>query len=57
MKFAVVVFPGSNCDHDTEHVGRTVLGQDVELIWHKDSSLRGADAVAGFAYPSSNRSG
>ena len=60
MKFAVVVFPGSNCDHDTEHVGRTVLGQDVELIWHKDSSLRGADAVilpGGFAHGDYLRTG
>ena len=60
MKFAVVVFPGSNCDHDTEHVARTVLGQDVELIWHKDSSLKGADAVilpGGFAHGDYLRTG
>jgi phosphoribosylformylglycinamidine synthase len=60
VKFAVVVFPGSNCDHDTYHVARTVLGQDAELIWHKDTSLRGADAVilpGGFAHGDYLRTG
>ena len=60
MKFAVVVFPGSNCDHDTYHVARTVLGQEAELIWHKDTSLRGAEAVilpGGFAHGDYLRTG
>jgi phosphoribosylformylglycinamidine synthase len=39
VKVGVVVFPGSNCDHDTEHVLRDVCGQDVRLVWHKDSDL------------------
>ena len=60
MKFGVVVFPGSNCDHDTYHVARDVLGHDVELIWHKDRSLGGADVVilpGGFAHGDYLRTG
>jgi phosphoribosylformylglycinamidine synthase len=60
MKFAIVVFPGSNCDHDTEHVTRHVLGQETELVWHKDTSLGGADAVilpGGFAHGDYLRTG
>src|SRR5688500_344569 len=60
MKIAIVVFPGSNCDHDTDHVARNVLGQDAELIWHKDTSLHGADAVilpGGFAHGDYLRTG
>ena len=45
MKFAIVVFPGSNCDHDAYHATKYVLGQEAEFIWHKDAGLRGADAV------------
>src|SRR5260370_1115855 len=44
MKFAVVVFPGSNCDHDSQHAAVHVLGQQAECIWHKDTSLTGAVA-------------
>ncbi len=60
MKFAVVVFPGSNCDHDTYHVATHVLGQQAECIWHKDTSLKGADAVilpGGFAHGDYLRTG
>jgi phosphoribosylformylglycinamidine synthase len=60
MKFAVVVFPGSNCDEDAYHVARHVLGQDAELVWHKDASLRGADVVilpGGFAHGDYLRTG
>ena len=60
MKFAVVVFPGSNCDHDTDHVVRNVLGHDAELIWHKDRSLGSADVVilpGGFAHGDYLRTG
>jgi phosphoribosylformylglycinamidine synthase len=60
MKFAVVVFPGSNCDHDAHHAASEVLGQEAELIWHKDTSLRGADAVilpGGFAHGDYLRTG
>lgn len=60
MKFAVVVFPGSNCDHDAYHAAKHVLRQDAELIWHKDASLKGADAVilpGGFAHGDYLRTG
>jgi phosphoribosylformylglycinamidine synthase I len=60
MKFAVIVFPGSNSDHDAYHAARHVLGQDAELIWHKDTSLGGADVVVlpgGFAHGDYLRTG
>ena len=60
MKFAVVVFPGSNCDHDAYHAAKHVLGQDAELVWHKDTSLHGADVVilpGGFAHSDYLRTG
>src|SRR5215216_3178229 len=60
MKFAIVVFPGSNCDHDAHHAARHVLGQDAEFVWHKDTSLRGADVVilpGGFAHGDYLRTG
>ena len=41
MKFGVVVFPGSNCDHDAYHAAKDVLGQDAEFIWHKDTAPEG----------------
>ena len=41
MKFGVVVFPGSNCDKDLQHVIQDVLNQEVEMLWHKDQSLTG----------------
>lgn len=60
MKFAVVVFPGSNCDHDAYHAITHVLGQDADLVWHKDTSLASADAVilpGGFAHGDYLRTG
>jgi len=60
MKFAVVVFPGSNCDHDAYHATKHVLGQDAEFIWHKDTALKGADVVilpGGFAHGDYLRTG
>ena len=60
MKFAVVVFPGSNCDHDAYHATKHVLGQDAEFVWHKETSLKGADAVilpGGFAHGDYLRTG
>jgi phosphoribosylformylglycinamidine synthase len=60
MKFAVVVFPGSNCDHDAQYATQHVLGQQAELVWHKDTSLRGADVVilpGGFAHGDYLRTG
>ena len=60
MKFAVIVFPGSNCDHDAYHAARHVLGHDAEFVWHKDTSLHGADVVVlpgGFSYGDYLRTG
>jgi phosphoribosylformylglycinamidine synthase len=60
MKFAVVVFPGSNCDHDAYHATTHVLGQDASLVWHKETSLKGADVVilpGGFAHGDYLRTG
>ena len=60
MKFAVVVFPGSNCDHDAYHAAKHVLGQEAEFIWHKDTDLKGADVVilpGGFAHGDYLRTG
>jgi len=60
MNVGVVVFPGSNCDHDCQHVFREVLGQDVTMVWHKESSLAGLDAVilpGGFSYGDYLRTG
>ena len=60
MKFAVVVFPGSNCDHDAHYAAEHVLHQQAEFIWHKETSLKGADAVilpGGFAHGDYLRTG
>ena len=60
MKFAVIVFPGSNCDHDAYHAAHHVLGQDAEFIWHKETSLKGADIVilpGGFSHGDYLRTG
>jgi len=60
MKFGIVVFPGSNCDHDAYHAAKHVLGQDAEFIWHKDADLKGADVVilpGGFSYGDYLRTG
>ena len=60
MKFAVIVFPGSNCDHDAYHAVHHVLGQQAELLWHKETSLKGADAVilpGGFSHGDYLRTG
>jgi len=60
MKFGIVVFPGSNCDHDAYHATRHVLGQDAEYLWHKDTDLKGADVLilpGGFSYGDYLRTG
>ena len=60
MKFAVIVFPGSNCDHDAYHAAKHVSGQDAEFVWHKETSLKGADAVilpGGFSHGDYLRTG
>jgi phosphoribosylformylglycinamidine synthase len=60
MKFAIVVFPGSNSDRDAWYAARHVLGEQAELLWHKDRDLAGADAVilpGGFAHGDYLRTG
>lgn len=60
MKFAVVVFPGSNCDRDAHDAVGRVLGQQSALVWHKETSLGDADAVilpGGFAHGDYLRTG
>jgi phosphoribosylformylglycinamidine synthase len=60
MKFAVVQFPGSNCDQDCVHVLGNVLGHTARLLWHKQTSLSDADAVVipgGFSYGDYLRTG
>jgi phosphoribosylformylglycinamidine synthase len=53
MKFGIVVFPGSNCEHDVYHVAKHVLGHDAAFLWHKDAAFAGIDCVVlpgGFAH-------
>ena len=53
MNFGIVTFPGSNCDHDSYHVVKHVLGQEAKFLWHKEESLDGIDCVilpGGFSY-------
>jgi phosphoribosylformylglycinamidine synthase I len=60
VKIGVVVFPGSNSDHDAYHVAKHVMGQEARFVWHKDSSLGDVDAVilpGGFAYGDYLRTG
>lgn len=60
MKFGVVIFPGSNCDHDMTYVLKKILKQEVVELWHKDTELQNCDAIAipgGFSYGDYLRSG
>ncbi len=60
MKFGVIVFPGSNCDHDAYHVLDKILGQPVEFIWHQSTDLSSFDAVivsGGFSFGDYLRTG
>jgi len=60
MKFGVVIFPGSNCDHDCYYAIHSVLGKPAEFIWHQETSVNGFDAVilpGGFAYGDYLRTG
>lgn len=60
MKFSIVVFPGSNCEHDCYHIARNLLGLQAEYVWHQDTKLGDTDAVilpGGFAYGDYLRSG
>jgi phosphoribosylformylglycinamidine synthase len=60
MKFGVLVFPGSNCDHDAYHVLSKHVGQPVDFIWHQETDLSGYDAIivpGGFSYGDYLRAG
>lgn len=53
MKTAVLVFPGSNCDHDCYHAVRHVMAREAKFVWHQETSLAGFDLVivpGGFSY-------
>ena len=59
-RFAVIVFPGSNCDHDAYHVIKTMDNTSVDFIWHKESSLDDYDVIivpGGFSYGDYLRAG
>src|SRR5437868_8263527 len=60
MNFAILQFPGSNCDQDVVHVLRNVMAHSARLVWHKETSLGDADAViipGGFSYGDYLRTG
>jgi phosphoribosylformylglycinamidine synthase len=60
MKFGVIVFPGSNCDHDAYHVISKHVGQPVSFVWHRETDLSAYDALilpGGFSYGDYLRAG
>jgi phosphoribosylformylglycinamidine synthase len=60
MKFGVVIFPGSNCDHDTYYVLKDIMKQETTFLWHKEHDLKNVDCVilpGGFSYGDYLRSG
>ena len=60
MKVAVIIFPGSNCDHDALHVANNVMGWEAVPVWHQSGTLGGADLVilpGGFSYGDYLRAG
>lgn len=60
IKFGVVVFPGSNCDHDAYHAAKHVMGHEAEFLWHKETDLRNSDVIVlpgGFSYGDYLRTG
>jgi len=60
IRFGVIVFPGSNCDHDAYHVAKHVFGQQTQFIWHKETHLGDVDVVivpGGFSYGDYLRAG
>ena len=59
-KFGIVVFPGSNCDHDAYYVLRKLLGYQTIFLWHKESDLKDSDVIilpGGFSYGDYLRTG
>lgn len=60
MRCGVIVFPGSNCDHDCYHVLKHVMGWHTEYIWHKENDIRGCTLIllpGGFSYGDYLRAG
>ena len=60
MKFGIIVFPGSNCDHDCYHVIKHVIKEDAQYIWHKNESFNHFDCIVvpgGFSYGDYLRTG
>src|SRR2546421_5415241 len=60
MRFGVIVFPGSNCDHDSYHAAITTTGQQATFLWHESHDLENCDAIivpGGFAYGDYLRTG
>ncbi len=60
IKFGVLVFPGSNCDHDAYYSITKVLGYDASFLWHKENDLKDSDVIilpGGFSYGDYLRSG
>ena len=60
MKFGVIIFPGSNCEHDVYYMVGKVLRQSVSFIWHQSQDLAGCDAIVipgGFSYGDYLRTG
>jgi phosphoribosylformylglycinamidine synthase len=60
MKFGVIIFPGSNCDHDAYYTVQSVLGQPVTFLWHESHDLENCDVIivpGGFAYGDYLRTG
>jgi phosphoribosylformylglycinamidine synthase len=53
IKFGIIIFPGSNCDHDAYHVLKHILQQEVRFLWHKENSVGDRDVIivpGGFSY-------
>ena len=60
LKFGIVIFPGSNCDHDCYHVIKHILGQEAEFVWHEETDLGSYDCIVipgGFSYGDYLRTG
>jgi phosphoribosylformylglycinamidine synthase subunit PurQ / glutaminase len=60
MKFGIVVFPGSNCDHDCFYAVKDILGEQAEYIWHQEKAINNCDCIilpGGFSYGDYLRTG
>ncbi len=60
VKYGIVVFPGSNCDHDAYYVAKKIIGEDSVFLWHKENDLQGSDVIilpGGFSYGDYLRTG